>query len=430
MFKNKRLFLIPVLGFMTIISIGAILLKLPISTNVNITFKDALFTAISAVCVNGLTTVNLAETFNFLGQVVIAIITNIGAVGFITFILYLMNIRNKKMPLSETLLISNVLNTNDYYNLKQKVKEVIKYTFRIEAIGAVLLSLKLVPKYGFAKGIWYSIFHSITAFCNAGLDILGKNSLMEFKDDTYINFVFIVLMILGGIGFFVIEDIIKCIKNRSFAHMQFYSKIIISTTMTLFIISFMLIRILEPEFSWEQVSFMSVTPRTTGFSTVNIVECNTLTKLLTIILMFIGGAPGSTSGGIRVAAFAVVAFTTIATLKNKNDVIIFYRKITPLTIRQAITNITLSIIIVLIGLVSLIAVQEAGTFDLLFTTVSASSATGLTLLDIGALNNISQYIIMVLMFIGRVGPVSAISIFTRIKKEKLDIEYVNGNLVI
>lgn len=430
MLKNKRIFLIPIVGFISIIFIGAILLKLPISTTEKITFKDALFTATSSVCVNGLVTVNIANTFTFFGQIIIATITNIGAIGFITFILYLMSLRNKKMPLSKTLLISSILNTNDYHNLKQKMKEVMKYTIRIEAIGAIFLSIKLIPIYGLKKGVWCSIFHSITAFCNAGLDIFGGSSLMDFKNDIYINIVLILLMISGGIGFFVIEDIIKCLKKKNFNNMQFYSKIILSTTMLIFGISIILIRILEPNLSWTQVLFMSVTPRTTGFYTTNISEYNVITKILTIMLMFIGGAPGSTSGGIRVVAFAVIVLTTIDTLKSKNEVVVFYKKINLLTIRQAITNITLSIIIVLVGWISLIFIENVGTLNLLFTTVSASSATGLTLVDIGSLNINSQYIIMLLMFIGRIGPVSAISVFTRIKKEKSDVEYVSGNLVI
>lgn len=185
MFKDKNIYLIPCLGFLSVILVGWIVLMLPICNNGEITPFDALFTAVSATCVNGLTTVNLSCDYNFLGQVVIAIITEIGAIGFVTFISFILNFKRKKMSLSETLLLGSALNDNHYGKLRQKLKEVIKYTIVIQIIGAILLAVDFIPRFGMKNGIWYSIFHSITAFCNAGFDILGDNSLIQFQK-TYI----------------------------------------------------------------------------------------------------------------------------------------------------------------------------------------------------------------------------------------------------
>ena len=208
MLKDKNIYVIPCLGFLSVILVGWIVLMLPICNNGNVTPFDALFTAVSATCVNGLTTVNLSTEYSFLGQLAIAIITEIGAIGFVTFISFILSFKKKRMSLSETLLLGSALNDNNYGKLKQRLKEVIKYTIVIQIIGAILLAVDFLPRFGIKNGIWYSIFHSITAFCNAGFDIIGDTSLEIFAKNIYVNIVFIILMFLGSIGYFVIEDII------------------------------------------------------------------------------------------------------------------------------------------------------------------------------------------------------------------------------
>lgn len=173
MLKSKNIYLVPFLGFIIIILVGWVILMLPFCNSGNLSPLDSFFTAVSATCVNGLTTVNLSQEYTFLGQVVIAIITEIGAIGFVTFISFILNIKKKKMPLSETLLLSSALNDNDYSKLKQRLKKVIKYTLIIELIGSAFLAIAFIPMFGLKEGIWYSIFHSITAFCNAGFDLFG-----------------------------------------------------------------------------------------------------------------------------------------------------------------------------------------------------------------------------------------------------------------
>ena len=430
MLKDKNIYVIPCLGFLSVILVGWIVLMLPICNNGNVTPFDALFTAVSATCVNGLTTVNLSVDYSFLGQLAIAIITEIGAIGFVTFISFILSFKKKRMSLSETLLLSSALNDNNYGKLKQRLKEVIKYTIVIQIIGAILLAVDFIPRFGIKNGIWYSIFHSITAFCNAGFDIIGDTSLEIFAKNIYVNIVFIILMFLGSIGYFVIEDIIGAIKKKRFIHISFHTKIVLTASFIIYLVSIMLLKIAEPNLTWLEAVFTSVTARTTGFSTINMAGTLPITKLIISFLMIIGGAPGSTSGGIRITSIAILALTVRATLRNKKDVIVYYKKIDLQTIRQAITNIVICLVLVLISMFIMEKVQIMRLDNNLFMCASAFSATGLSVTNVAKLNFASKVILEALMYIGRVGPISILSILIFKKKENQNIEYVSGNVML
>ena len=430
MLKDKNIYLIPCLGFLSVILVGWIVLMLPTCNNGNVTPFDALFTAVSATCVNGLTTVNLSTEYSFLGQVTIAIITEIGAIGFVTFISFILSFKKKRMSLSETLLLSSALNDNHYGKLKQRLKEVIKYTIVIQIIGAILLAVDFIPRFGIRNGIWYSIFHSITAFCNAGFDIIGDTSLEIFAKNIYVNIVFIILMFLGSIGYFVIEDIIGAIKKKRFIHISFHTKIVLTASLIIYLLSIMLLKIAEPNLTWLEAVFTSVTARTTGFSTINMAGTLPITKLIISFLMIIGGAPGSTSGGIRITSIAILALTVRATLRNKKDVVVYYKKIDLQTIRQAITNIVICVMLVLISMFIMEKVQIMRLDNNLFMCASAFSATGLSVTNVAKMNFASKVILETLMYIGRVGPISILSILIFKKKENQNIEYVSGNVML
>ena len=430
MLKDKNIYVIPCLGFLSVILVGWIVLMLPTCNNGNITPFDALFTAVSATCVNGLTTVNLSTEYSFLGQLAIAIITEIGAIGFVTFISFILSFKKKRMSLSETLLLSSALNDNHYGKLKQRLKEVIKYTIVIQIIGAILLAVDFIPRFGIKNGIWYSIFHSITAFCNAGFDIIGDTSLEIFAKNIYVNIVFIILMFLGSIGYFVIEDIIGAIKKKRFIHISFHTKIVLTASLIIYLVSIMLLKIAEPNLTWLEAVFTSVTARTTGFSTINMAGTLPITKLIISFLMIIGGAPGSTSGGIRITSIAILALTVRATLRNKKDVIVYYKKIDLQTIRQAITNIVICLVLVLISMFIMEKVQIMRLDNNLFMCASAFSATGLSVTNVAKMNFASKVILEALMYIGRVGPISILSILIFKKKENQNIEYVSGNVML
>ena len=403
---------------------------LPICNNGNVTPFDALFTAVSATCVNGLTTVNLSTEYSFLGQLAIAIITEIGAIGFVTFISFILSFKKKRMSLSETLLLGSALNDNNYGKLKQRLKEVIKYTIVIQIIGAILLAVDFIPRFGIKNGIWYSIFHSITAFCNAGFDIIGDTSLEIFAKNIYLNIVFIILMFLGSIGYFVIEDIIGAIKKKRFIHISFHTKIVLTASLIIYLVSIMLLKIAEPNLTWLEAVFTSVTARTTGFSTINMAGTLPITKLIISFLMIIGGAPGSTSGGIRITSIAILALTVRATLRNKKNVVVYYKKIDLQTIRQAITNIVICVMLVLISMFIMEKVQIMRLDNNLFMCASAFSATGLSVTNVAKMNFASKVILEALMYIGRVGPISILSILIFKKKENQNIEYVSGNVML
>lgn len=430
MLKDKNIYLIPCLGFLSVILVGWIVLMLPICNNGNVTPFNALFTAVSATCVNGLTTVNLSTEYSFLGQLAIAIITEIGAIGFVTFISFILSFKKKRMSLSETLLLGSALNDNNYGKLKQRLKEVIKYTIVIQIIGAILLAVDFIPRFGIKNGIWYSIFHSITAFCNAGFDIIGDTSLEIFAKNIYLNIVFIILMFLGSIGYFVIEDIIGAIKKKRFIHISFHTKIVLTASLIIYLVSIMLLKIAEPNLTWLEAVFTSVTARTTGFSTINMAGTLPITKLIISFLMIIGGAPGSTSGGIRITSIAILALTVRATLRNKKNVVVYYKKIDLQTIRQAITNIVICAMLVLISMFIMEKVQIMRLDNNLFMCASAFSATGLSVTNVAKMNFASKVILEALMYIGRVGPISILSILIFKKKENQNIEYVSGNVML
>ena len=430
MLKDKNIYVIPCLGFLSVILVGWIVLMLPICNNGNVTPFDALFTAVSATCVNGLTTVNLSTEYSFLGQLAIAIITEIGAIGFVTFISFILSFKKKRMSLSETLLLGSALNDNNYGKLKQRLKEVIKYTIVIQIIGAILLAVDFIPRFGIKNGIWYSIFHSITAFCNAGFDIIGDTSLEIFAKNIYVNIVFIILMFLGSIGYFVIEDIIGAIKKKRFIHISFHTKIVLTASLIIYLVSIMLLKIAEPNLTWLEAVFTSVTARTTGFSTINMAGTLPITKLIISFLMIIGGAPGSTSGGIRITSIAILALTVRATLRNKKNVVVYYKKIDLKTIRQAITNIVICAMLVLISMFIMEKVQIMRLDNNLFMCASAFSATGLSVTNVAKMNFASKVILEALMYIGRVGPISILSILIFKKKENQNIEYVSGNVML
>lgn len=237
-------------------------------------------------------------------------------------------------------------------------------------------------------------------------------------------------MLMGGIGFFVIEDIITCIKKKSFIHMRFHTKVVLVTTFTIYFLSILITKIIEPKLTVLQILFISSSTRTTGFTTIDLTKVSSLTKLLFSILMMIGGAPGSTSGGIKITSIAVLSLLVYNTLKEKKEITAFFKKIDIQTIRQAITNITISNIVIFIAVTIFYKIQNIGLINALFMCVSAFSLTGLSVVDVDVLMVLPKILLMVLMFAGRVGAISVLSIFLTNKKENKNVEYVSGNIML
>lgn len=421
MFKRKREYLIPVLGFLFIILVGAIILYLPCCTIGTANFIDTLFTSTSATTTTGFSLNDISTKYTTFGKIIITILMNIGAVGFISLIVVIVKLKNRRISLSNMKVINDSISDDNYLNLKDEVFNIVKYVAIIEIIGAFLLAIKFIPEYGMIKGIGYSLFHSISAFSNTGFDLLGENGFIKYNKDIYIRLVIIMLMILGGIGFLTINDFINN-KSKKFKKLKLQSKIVIIYSFALILISTIGLKIFEgSNISWLNALFMGATARNTGLYTVSVSTMTVPSKLFILILMIVGGAPGSTAGGIKVVVFAVLEAVVITTLLGKKEVVLFWRKIDENTIRLSVTILAMFIVIILIATMAIVALNNFGLFDVLFACVSGISSTGLSSTSMQLLNNEGKFILMILMFIGRVGPLSILAIFTpEVNNEKIN----------
>ena len=429
MLKNKKTYLIPILGFAFLIIIGAILLYLPVCNKKPISFQNALFTATSGVTTTAFLKSPLIEQFNFFGQLVLAILMEIGAMGFIVFISYFWSIKDKKIKMSDIMVINDNISGESYATIKEHSIFIGKFMLKVQMIGSVLLLFSFIPKYGFLQGIWYSIFHSISAFSNTGFDLIGNNSLVAFKNDIYTQIIFVLLMIIGSVGILVIEDI-KNNKTRKFGRLKLQTKIVLVYTAFLLVFPTFFIKIWEPEMSLLNCFFMSATSRSTGFSIVNIAEMEQSSKILLTILMFIGGGPTSTAGGIRIVPIAVILATIVSTLKGKDQTIMFWRRIPESNIRKAFTILLLFIFILTMNIMVMSNYHNLSVLEIIFTSVSAISNAGMEIVDINSLNLVQEICIMLLMFIGRVGILSLVLVFFVEDKNSKLIKYPSENVIL
>ena len=430
MLKKKKSYLVPFIGFTIIMIIGAILLALPISNNKSIEFKDALFVSISAVSCTGLSTVVTAEQFNFIGQLIIAVLMEIGALGFVVFISYVWAKLNRKMKMSDIIMVNDNISGDDYSTIKEQSLFIFDIMVKVQLLGIILLSIKFIPEFGTMQGIWYSIFHTISAFANAGFDIIGNQSMMVYSKDLYIQIVLIILMILGSIGVFAIEDLKKN-KFKNFKKMKLQTKIILVYTVILLTIPTILLLIFEENISITNSLFMTSAARSTGLSVVNISELTNTSKLLLTILMFVGGSPASTAGGVRVIAIAILIATMISTLRGRIHTVIFWKKIPESIVRKSFTVFMMFLIIVLIGIMSYSYCNKtAEIVDISLECVSALTNTGFAAVDPTTATLVTDIIIMILMYIGRIGPIAMVTIFVNDEPVDKLVDYPSENVIL
>ncbi len=417
-----------VVGFGVLIVLGAILLSLPIASKngESIGFINALFTSASAVCVTGLTVVNTAEHWSLFGHIVILILIQMGGLGFMTSATIMALLVGRKISLRERLIIREQLNQDSLSGLVRLTRYVIISTFIIEGIGALLLSTRFIPIFGLIKGIWFSIFHAISAFCNAGFDIIG-NSMMSFVGDFTVNLTICFLIIVGGLGFSVLIDISN---KKNFNRLSLHSKLVLSITIALIAIGMLIIFIVErnnPD-SLGGLSkgekllasfFQAVIPRTAGFNSVDISKIYDTTAFIMIILMFIGGSPGSTAGGIKTTTFGATLLTTLAVIKGDKDVVVFKRRINQQIINRSLAIVSIGLILILIVSVVLTITEESSFLDILFETTSAFGTVGLTRGITPNLSNIGKLVITLTMYAGRVGPLTMAFAFAQRQKQSL-----------
>jgi len=408
------------LSFLIVILMGSLLLSLPISTadGEAVSYMDALFTATTATCVTGLVTLPTATTWSIFGQVVILLLIQVGGLGVITLMSAVMILLNRRMGISDRLLLQDALNLNSLSGIVRFVKRVLLGTFLVEGAGALLYMTVFVPEFG-PRGIWISLFTSISAFCNAGIDIIAENSLCSYATNPIINLVTGLLIILSGIGYIVWWDVLRLAnqKHRRLRHLSLHSKIAITTTLILIFGGGILIFLFEHNnpltlgslslFDQIQISlFQSVTTRTAGFATIPQEYLTNPSAILCLLLMFIGGSPVGTAGGIKTVTFAVLVVSALATIQNKQEVTLFHRTISKQTVNKAVAVTMMSFSILFTSAILLSAVTDAGVLDIFFETVSATATVGLSRDLTPSLNTAGKAIIIGTMYLGRVGPIS------------------------
>lgn len=422
------------LSFLFAIFAGTVLLYLPISSanGQSVNFIDALFTATTSTCVTGLVTVPTVSTWSTFGHVIILCLIQIGGLGVITIMSALMILLHRKMGIGDQLLLQDAFNLNSLSGLSNFVKKVVIGTLIIEGIGALGYMTVFIPKFGL-KGIWVSVFTSISAFCNAGIDIIAENSLCNYATNPVVNIVTCCLIIFGGIGYIVWWDVIRLIKLSKVKSVKFFrdltlhSKIAITTTLILIIVGACLIFIFEyhnPQtlqnyslFEKIEISlFQSITTRTAGFATLPQESLTNASSIICLFLMFIGGSPVGTAGGVKTVTIAVIVAATIASIRNKEEADMFDRRLSKKAVIKALSVVGMSFTIMFASTVALSTIINANTIDIVYETASATATVGLTRNLTSSLNTIGKIIIILTMYFGRVGPISLAASFSK-KKE-------------
>lgn len=436
------------LGFFVVICIGALLLNLPFASQdgKSIGLLDAFFTATSAVCVTGLAVVNTLNHWTVFGKVVIIVLIQVGGLGFMTIVTLILILARKKITLKERILIQESLNQNSMEGMVRLVVNIIKGTILLETVGAILLAFCFIPSYGVEKGILYGIFHSISAFCNAGFDILGESSLAPYVGNLPVNLIIMSLIIMGGLGFTVWMDLLKSIRlkrNNQFdfrynlRKLTLHSKIVLS--MTVFLIFGGALFFFICEYSNTETmgnlsfgskiiaSFMqSITSRTAGFFSIDQSQMTYASKLMTIILMFIGGSPAGTAGGIKTVTLSVLVIAVISVIKG-SDTTHCYGKNIPFDILQKALAIFFISLSAVMGITMILAFTEKSSvfshefIDLLYETVSALGTVGTSTGITPYLSVPGRIVIGIAMFMGRIGPISIAMGLTRKKKKNKNL---------
>lgn len=419
------------IGFFVLISIGGLILSTPyVTRNGKATgIIDAFFVAASASCVTGLTPVNTAYHWNSLGHVVIIILIQIGGLGIMSLATLIPLLLRKKIGLKSRQILKEQFNIDSLSGMINLFKYVLLFTILTEVLGAIFLAIRFVPQYGFGKGVWFSIFHSISAFCNAGFDILG-DSIYPLRSDALVNTTIMLLVIIGGLGFMVTSEIFY---RKNFQKLSTHTKLVILITIVLILVGALGFFLLESigggvlkgestKASIIESFFQSVVARTAGFYSVNLSKIKESTALLLICLMFIGGSPGSTAGGIKTTTFGVLIIATISVIKKEKEPIIFKRSISDQSIKKALSIFLISLFIVI--LVSfVISVTDGFKFiDILYETVSALATVGASRGITESLSNIGKILIGLCMYLGRIGPMTMALAFG-LKAEDKMIKY-------
>ncbi len=407
-----------VLGFAFVILMGALLLTLPIAsaTGVSVGFFDALFTSTSCVCVTGLVVVDTGTAFSTFGHVVIILLIQIGGLGFMSVAMLYFMVLGKRVTLGTRLVIQESLNEDRIGGLVRMMRWVIFSALSIELVGAVILSTRFIPIYGWGKGLWYGVFHSISAFCNAGFDLIGGyRNLMPFQYDPVVNITVCLLIIIGGLGFGVLQDIKQ---NRSFRKLRLHSKLVLTFTAVLLLAGTLITLLVEwqnpdtlgPMNFFQKLQaafFQSVTLRTAGFNTIDQAALMPATKMISVILMFIGASPASTGGGVKTSTMAVLCLNVRMVARGRSEISAYRRTIAREIVQRALAIVMIGLAVLLIDIMALTILEPQANFlDLAFECASALGTVGVSSVGTYTLEPLSRALLILAMYIGRVGPLT------------------------
>lgn len=430
------------LGFAAIILIGTLLLMLPVATKSGerTDFLTALFTATSATCVTGLVVVDTKTYWSVFGQIVIMLLIQVGGLGIMTMSTLFALILGRKITFKERLVMQEAFNTNSLGGIVKFAKYILMVSFLFESIGAIILTLRFLPQMGLKKAVYYGLFHSISAFNNAGFDLMGNfRSLTGYVSDWVVNLVIMGLIIFGGLGFYVLLDIYE---HRHFNKFTLHSKIVITITLFLITIGTLLIflfeynnpKTLKPlDFPTKILAalFQAVTPRTAGFNTLSLSDMTIASKFLTIILMFIGASPAGTGGGIKTTTFAVILYTVLSVIKGEEETVLYKRTISRNIVYKAVAISFISVFIIF-SVTMVLSITETSNFlTVLYETTSAFGTVGLSLGLTPELSTVGKIIIIFTMYTGRVGPLTlALALAKRQRRPKPIIKYAEEKIMV
>ena len=418
------------LGFAIVILIGAIILTLPISSKSgNATnFLDSLFTATSAVCVTGLVTLDTGTYWNEFGQIVIMLLIEVGGLGFMAFTTLLAILLKRRITLRDRLIMQEAMNTFSIQGLVKMVERIVLFTVLVQIIGGLLLATQFIKDYGPLKGLYFGIFHSVSAFCNAGFDLFGGySSVTSYSSNAIVLLTLSIIIIVSGLGFTVIIELLKYKKDR---RLSTHTKLVLLMTSILLFSGILFMFALEynnPETLGPMsiknkilnAIFAGVSPRTAGFNSISLDGMTSGGKFLTIILMYIGGSPGSTAGGLKTATFGIIVLTVVSVIKGREDTELFGRRLSKELVYRAFAILIISFCLVVVVTMLLCITQPKEEFiDLLYEATSAFATVGLTTGVTQRLNFIGKIIIMITMYFGRVGPLTVALALTNKRKNK------------
>ncbi len=431
--KKVRISFIQIIaiGFAGIILSGALFLSLPAASRDGnpLPFTDALFTSTSATCVTGLVVYDTYTKFSLCGQIIILCLIQIGGLGFMTVATLFLMMTGRKIGLAERGLLTDSVNAFHIGGIVRLIRRVILCTAIFEGAGAILLALRFCPQMGMVTGIYYAVFHSISAFCNAGFDLMGRfapyTSLVPYQSDALVNLTIMTLIVIGGLGFVVWDDIME--HKLDFNHYKLHTKIVIISTAFLIAAGAILFYFMEKSNTLAMMTpvdkllaslFQSVTPRTAGFNTVDIGALSESGTVLSMLLMLVGASPGSTGGGIKTTTIMVILLATVSYIRNQDDINIFQRRLEGNILKRAYCSATLYIIMSVLGVFLLITIQNLPVKDAAFETLSAIGTVGLSTGITRELNTLSRIIIILLMYSGRIGSLTlAMAIVAHMNKK-------------